>query len=92
MTNNDIVRLEILNRILSRMSEEDRRDYIIFMNDKNHNEIMTALSNQSKQLNRVVEKVEKQSWVSSFGSDVLANVTTNTAWWLFSKLFSSIKK
>ena len=89
MTFNDVVRMRILNDILSGMSEEEKRDYVLL---SNHDDVMAAFDRQDAVIRRVAQKVENQTWLTSFGSDVLANVTTNTAWWLFAKLFNAIKK
>lgn len=57
------------------------------LENKNHDEIMNALRNQQQQLSGIVNKVKKQSWFNGFGSDVAANLFTDSIIWLASKLF-----
>ena len=45
--------------------------------EKHHKEIMDALARQHSQINRVADKVGKQSWITDFGSDVAANFLTD---------------
>lgn len=44
------------------------------------------LTNQ-RHLQRLVEHADRDRWYISFGSDVAANVLTNSVFWLLGKLF-----
>ena len=85
MKTNDIVRLKILNEMLSGMSEEDRRTYIILSSQKD------GIEKMSQQIGSYNEKLDeligRTSWTKSFLSDVGANVVTNAAFLVLSKLF-----
>ena len=85
MNMNDMVRLKILNDVLSNMSEEDRRTYIILSSQKEENARMQQeLIGQNDKLDKLISRT---SWTQSFLSDVGANVLTNAAFLLIAKLF-----
>ena len=84
MKANDVVRLKILNDMLQEMSEEDRRTYVIMSFQNDNARIMQELAGQGEKLD---ELVKRTSWTKSFLSDVGANVITNAAFLLVSKLF-----
>ena len=85
MSMNDIVRLKVLSDMLSNMSEEDRRTYLI-MSSQNESQgrIERAAAMQDEKLDEIIKRT---SWGRSFLSDVGANVVTNTAFLLLSRLF-----
>jgi len=88
MDNREILRRKLLEQIYDKLTDEEKRTFIyLSMQDKDHREIMEALRMQGAQIDRVVEKVEKQSWFNSFGSDVAANFTSAGFIWLVSRLF-----
>ena len=85
MSMNDIVRLKVLSDILDNMSDEDRRTYLIMSSQKEDSERLRQNINiQDEKLN---ELIQRTSWTKSFLSDVGANVVTNAAFLLISKLF-----
>lgn len=84
----ELMRRKLLEQIYDKMSDEEKRTFVQFtMQDRDHREIMDALQRQQAQISRVVEKVGKQSFALDFGSDILANFTTDGLIWLASKLF-----
>ena len=88
MAYRELMRRKLLEQIYDKMSDEEKRTFIqLTMQDRDHREIMDALQRQQAQISRVVEKVEKQSFALDFGSDILANFTTDGLIWLASKLF-----
>lgn len=87
----ELMRRKLLEEIYDKLTPEEKLAYVqLTMQDKDHREIMDALEKQQVQISRVVEKVEKQSWFNSFGSDVAANFTSAGLIWLGSKLFKRL--
>jgi hypothetical protein len=80
MTAKDIVRMGILNDIVSRMSDEDRRNYILLTDS---NEMKKTLAIHDAKLDEIIRR---SSWTKSFASDVGANVLTNAVFLLLAKL------
>lgn len=63
------------------------RDFVqLTMRSKDHSEVMDALKRQQALISRMAEKVEKQSFALDFGSDLLANFTSDGIIWLVAKL------
>jgi len=85
MKTRDIVRGKIITDTLSRMSDDDRRDYILML-DRDHREVMEALSRQQDLIVNIARRVERQNWYVDFGSDLLANFTTDALIWLGKRL------
>ena len=87
----ELMRRRLLEEMYDKMSDEDKRTFVqLTMQNRDHDEIMNALEKQQVQISRVVEKVEKQSWFNSFGSDVAANFTSAGLIWLGAKLFRKL--
>ena len=79
------MRKKLLEQMYDKMSDEDKRLFVrLTMQDKDHQEIMQALSQQRMQLDEIKKD---QNWTRSFGSDLLANFTSAGVLWLGSKLF-----
>ena len=84
----ELMRRQLLEQIYDKMSEDEKRTFIqLTMQNKDHNEIMDALKAQREQVEQIAQKVEKQSWMTDFGSDLLANFTTDGLIYLGRKLF-----
>ena len=84
MNVNDMVRLKILNDVLSNMSDEDRRTYLMLSSQKEERERMDQhLNVQDEKLNKLIGRT---SFGKSFLSDISANVVTNAAFLLIAKL------
>lgn len=85
MSMNDIVRLKILTDMLSGMSDEDRRTYLLLTSQKEEqNKIRQDINIQNDKLDQLIRRT---SWTQSFLSDVGANVLTNAAFLLLAKVF-----
>ena len=83
----ELMRRQLLEQIYDKMSDEEKRTFVqLTMLDKDHNEIMDALKAQREQVEQIAQKVEKQSWLTDFGSDLLANFTTDGLIYLGRKL------
>ena len=88
MAYRELMRRKLLEQMYDKMSDEEKRTFVqLTLQNKDHREIMDALQRQQAQISRVVEKVEKQSFALDFGSDILANFTTDGLIWLATKLF-----
>ena len=83
-----IMRKKLLERIYDKMTPEEKNLFIrMSLENKDHREIMAALAQQRSQLNNVAQKIEKQSWLTDFGSDVAANFLTDGIIYLARRLF-----
>ena len=87
-----LMRRKLLEQIYEKMSDEEKRTFIqMTMQNKDHNEIIEALKSQQQQIGRVADKVESQTWLSSFGSDIAANFTSDGIIYLLSRILRSLK-
>lgn len=83
----DYVKWKLLSEVIDKMTDEERAAlFHTSKADRNHSEIMEALQDQREQISRVSSKVEKQSWLTDFASDIAANFTTDGIIWLASRL------
>jgi hypothetical protein len=88
MNYRELMRKKLLEQMYDKMSDEDKRLFVrLTMQDKDHQEIMQALSQQRMQLDEIKKD---QNWTRSFGSDLLANFTSAGVLWLGSKLFGKL--
>ena len=89
MTNyREFMRRKLLEDIYDKLTPEEKLAYVqLTMQDKDHREIMDALSQQRADLEAIKKK---QNWVTDFGSDVAANFLTDGLIWLGSKLFKRL--
>ncbi len=80
-----LLRRRYLEDIYERMTDDEKKLFVqMTMQNKNHSEIMQAREQQRQQL----DEIEKsQNWTRSFGSDLLANFTTDGLIYLGRKLF-----
>ena len=80
------MRRKLLEQMYDRMTDEEKRLFIqMSLQDRDHREIMQALSEQKSQLDDV--RREQRNWAKAYGSDLLANFTSAGVLWLGSKLF-----
>ena len=83
-----MMRRQLLEQMYDRMTDDEKRLYIqMTMQDRDHREIMQALSEQRLQLDAVRRD---QSWAKAYGSDLLANFTSAGVLWLGSKLIKKL--
>lgn len=96
----EITRRELLERIYDKMSDEEKRIFVLMtlqqrstdeiaqaLAERQHRETMQALQAQHEQISRMARQMERQNWWTDFGSDVLANFTTDGLIWLARRLF-----
>ena len=83
-----LMRRKMLESIYERLTDEDKKLFVqLSMQNKNHEEIMQALSQQKADLEAIKRK---QNWAVDFGSDVAANLFTDSLIWIGSKLFKKL--
>ena len=84
----DITRRELLERIYDKMSDDEKKLFVqMTLQQCSTDEILQALQAQRQQIDRMAQKMERQSWLTDFGSDVAANFTTDGILWLLRRLF-----
>ena len=82
-----LMRRKLLEEMYDKLSEDEKRQFVMLtMQEKDHREIMEALNLQQDQIGRVARKIERQSWMTDYGSDVAANFLTDGLIWLGAKL------
>ena len=82
------MRRKLLEDIYDKMSDEEKRTFIqMTMQNKSREEILSALQKQSEDLQAIRRN---QNWLVDFGSDVTANLFTDSLIWLGSKLFKKL--
>jgi hypothetical protein len=87
--NNAIARKMLLERLYDKMTDEEKRLFVMLsMQNKSNDEILQAIQQNQQHLEHLVEKVDRDRWYTAFGSDVAANVLTTSAFWLLGKIFS----
>jgi SAM-dependent MidA family methyltransferase len=87
MTLRDLVQRKIAEDIYGRMTDEERLQMELYLRQEyGHREIMEELRQQRAQMSQMARKMEKQSWVTDFGSDVAANFLTDGLIWLVRRL------
>ena len=95
-----IARRELLQRIYDKMTDEERRlfvmmtlqnrsteDIIRALAERQHRETMQAIHAQQEQVDRMASRMERQNWYTDFGADVAANLFTDGLIWLARRLF-----
>lgn len=87
--NNAIARRILLERIYDKMTDEEKRLFVLLsMQDRSSDDILRAIRQNQQHLEHLVEKADRDRWYTAFGSDVAANVLTTSAFWILGKIFS----
>ena len=80
-----LARRKLLEEIYNKMSDEEKRLFVqLTMQNASAEEIKAALARQQTQLERIERS---QNWYVDFGSDVAANILTDSLIWITRKLF-----
>jgi len=83
-----LLRQKMLEDIYSRMTDDEKKLVVqMTLQQRSTDEILQALQSQRQQIDRMAQKLESQSWLTDFGSDVAANFTTDGILWLLRRLF-----
>lgn len=84
----ELMRRQLLERIYDKMSDEEKRTFIqLTLQDKDHQEIMQALSSHKAELEEIKKR---QNWKVDLLSDISANFFTDGLIWLGAKLFKKL--
>ena len=84
MKTTDLARQKIIQDILNRMTDEERRAYLIF---NGQNELMSAIKEQDKKLDEISKK---QSWLNDFSANIAANAAFDALVYIGAKLFKKL--
>lgn len=90
MNYRELLRLKLLSDTLSKMSDEEKKQYLQLMSNDNQREVLQALKGQQSQLEYISKQVGSQSWLRDFASDVGANFLTDGIIWVGSRLLKRI--
>lgn len=83
----ELLRQKILENIYERMSDEEKKLFVqMTLQQRSTDEIINVLQSQRQQIERMAQRLESQSWLTDFGSDVAANFTTDGIIWLARRL------
>ena len=78
------LRRRMLEDIYDRMSDDEKKLFIqLAMQDKSSEEILTALQRQNEDIQAIRKN---QNWLVDFGSDVTANLFTDSLIWIGSRI------
>ena len=88
MTDNGLARRQLLERIYDKMTDEERRTFaLLSMQDRGADEILRAVRQNQRHLERIVEHIDRDKWWVAFSGDVAANFLTDGLAWLARRLF-----
>lgn len=89
MTNNEykaLMRRKLLESIYDKMDDREKLVFIqMTMQNADHQEIMNALQQISKQVDN-----SKHSWVADFGANIAGNAVFDGATWLLAKVLKKL--
>ena len=83
-----LLKQKLLEDIYSRMTDDEKKLFVqMSLQQNSADEILQALQDQRQLIERMTKKLESQSWLTDFGSDIAANFTTDGILWLARRLF-----
>lgn len=83
-----LIRRRLLQQMFDKMSDTEKASFAMLMKqERDHSEVMEALRGQQQQLAAIGRK---QNWLVDFGSDVAANLFTDSLIWIGAKLLRKI--
>jgi len=92
MSIDELSRAELLRRIYDKMSDEEKRTFIMMhLNGRSNDDIMKALASQSQQITDIQEHVDKNHWLSDFGANIAGNAAYGAAIWLLGRIIKVIR-
>ena len=84
----EYMRRKVLSDIVSKMSDEDKRAYMLMCNTDSHQEVMQALQSQQEQLKHIAN--QGNFW-RDFASNVAGNAAYDGVLWVASRISKLIK-
>lgn len=92
MSIDELSRAELLRRIYDKMSDEEKRTFIMMhLNGRSNDDIMKALASQNQQITDIQEHVDKNHWLSDFGANIAGNAAYGAAIWLLGRIIKVIR-
>ena len=84
------LRRQLLERIYEKMSDDEKRLFVqMTLQNKSHTEIMSALQQQSAQIQDLSKR--QQTFGEDFASNILGNAVWAGAEWVFTRLARLIR-
>jgi len=84
-----LMRSRLLEEILGRMTPEEKKALAVMSaQDSRDEEILRAVRQNGRHLEKLLEKAGKDRWWVAFGSDVAANILTNAGAWLLTRIMA----
>ena len=84
------MRQKLLEQIYDRMTDEERRLFIqMTLQNKSHQEIMAALTQQSAQIQDL--RKHQQTFAEDFASNIAGNALWAGAEWLIARLYRLLR-
>ena len=91
MNYRELMRKKLLEDIYDKMSEDEKRTFVqLTLKDKDHREIMQALSRQNEKIEDVSKKIGEHPFATDLFSNVLGNGITGSLIWIGSLLFKKL--
>ena len=87
----EVLRRKLLEEIYDKLSPEDKRLFVqLTMQNKGRDEILQALQKQDQQLADISKKMNSQSWLSDFSSNIAGNAVWDGLVWIASRLIKKL--
>ena len=87
----ELMRRKLLEELYDRMTPEEKRLFVqLTMQNKGRDEIQQALQQQNQQLADISKKVNSQSWLSDFSSNIAGNAVWDGLVWIASRLIKKL--
>ena len=86
----EVMRRKLLEELYDRMTPDEKRLFAqLTMQNKGRDEILQALQ-QNQQLADISKKVNSQSWLSDFSSNIAGNAVWDGLVWIASRLIKKL--
>lgn len=87
----ELLRRQLLEKLYDKMTTEEKKAFVqLTIENKSHEEIMRALSQQRSELDEIHRNVTSQTWLSDFSSNIAGNALWDGLVWIGSKLFRKL--
>ena len=84
-----LMRRKMLQDIYNKMTTEEKQLFsVLSLQNHSNDQILRAIEKNQQHLQHLVRHADRDQWYKAFGSDVAANVLTQSVFWLLSKLFA----
>ena len=87
MSYEGLSRIDLLRRIYDKMSDEEKKTFILMRLNEGHNEeILRLLHTQGEQLTDIQKHVDQHTWLSDFGANIAGNAAYGVSIWLLRRI------